>query len=271
MNDRAVAQASTQTLAESLAAHVATSTPSADVWHRVAHGELTPDEAEKLLLASTEPGAAERDAIERAKQVLAPPSPEQHQAGLEALLARCAAEDAEGGAVVVPLRRWRARRWLVGTLAAAAAVVLSVWLVRPRAVHEPEAFVGSYEIEIDNGAAMVRGAEPEAGLPTFLLDDELRIRLVPEAAMEGPIGVVVFATDRSGRAHRVEVETRVHERGVVELVTTVKALDLAEGEWELVIAVGWADALPDSWDELAGRAGPGYEVARRRLRVVARL
>jgi hypothetical protein len=266
MNDQAVAQ--------TLAAHVATSTHSAEVWHRVAHGELTPEQAEALLLEGAEPGAAEREAIERAKRVFAPPSAKQHQAGLEALLARCTAEDAGGGAVVVPLRAWRAKRWVVGMLAAAAAVVLSVWLVPPRPTNDHEAFTGAYEIEIDNGAAMMRGTEPEAGLPTFLLDDELRIRLVPEAAVEGPLGVVVFAADRSGRAHRVEVEARVHERGVVELATTVKALGLVEGEWELVIAIGWAEALPDSWDELAERAAPetaGYEVARRRVRVVARL
>jgi hypothetical protein len=126
---------------------------------------------------------------------------------------------------------------------------------------------------LDNAAASMRGG-PEAGLPTFLLDDELRIRLVPERAVEGPLEVAVFAWDRSSPAHRVEVEPRVHGRGVVELVTTVQALGLAEGEWELVFAIGWARALPSSWEELVDERASrpeGYEVVRKRVRIATRL
>jgi hypothetical protein len=263
-------------VAQTLAAHVVMSTPTAETWYRVAHGELSPEQAEALLREGAEAGAVEREAIERAKRVFVPPSAEQQQAGLEALLARRAAEDVEtgAGAVVVPLRPRRARRWVVGMLAVAAAVVLTVWLVPPRPGRDLGPFAGGYEIELENGAAVMRGTGPRAEIPTFLLGDELRIRLVPEEAVEAPLGIVVFAMDRSGRSHRVDVEPRLHARGVVELATTVKALGLDEGEWELVIAIGWVEALPASWDELAERGGPesaGYEVARQRVRVVARL
>lgn len=261
---------SKEVIAQTLGAHVSMSTPTAELWYDVAHGELSVDEGAARLLAREDAEPGERAAIEGAKAVFTPRAPERWQEQLEALLAL---QQAEQEAVVVPLRPRRARRWIAGLVGIAAAAVLMVWLVPSRPVDDHGAFAGGYEVVLDNAAASMRGG-PEAGLPTFLLDDELRIRLVPEQAVEGPLEVAVFAWDRSSPAHRVEVEPRVHGRGVVELVTTVQALGLAEGEWELVFAIGWARALPSSWEELVDERASrpeGYEVVRKRVRIATRL
>jgi hypothetical protein len=260
---------SKEAIPETLGAHVGMSTPTAELWYDVAHGQLSVDEGAARLLAREDVEAGEREAIDEAKAVFAPHPVEHQQGQLETLLAR---QQTEQEAVVVPLRPRRARRWIAGLVGVAAAAVLMVWLVPSQPADDRGAFLGGYEVELDNAAAAMRGG-PEAGLPTFLLGDEVRVRLVPEKAIEGPVEVAVFAWDRSGPAHRVEVEPRVHERGVVELVTTVQALGLGEGEWELVFAIGWAQALPVSWEELVDERAPGpegYEVVRKRVRIAAR-
>lgn len=258
--------------AEVLGAHAALVEPTAETWHAVAHGQLMPDAARSRVLADREADRAERAAIERALQVFAPPSEEQRRAGLEALLARRAAE-AEREAVVVPLRPRGASRWVAGLLAAAASVALVVWLT-PSRPDDAGVFAGGYAIELEKAAASMRGAEPGPEVPTFLLDGAIGILLVPERAVEGPVGVVAYAWNGVAPPQRLAVVPTVHRDGVVELDTTVKALGLDVGEWELVIAIGWARALPDAWEEIARAdhaADSSFEVVRTRVRVVTRL
>lgn len=72
--------------AELVGARMAMSSPLARAWHRVAHGELAPERAAALVDDS-----AER---ERALRIFTPPTPEQRQQQLTALLSRLAAEPA---------------------------------------------------------------------------------------------------------------------------------------------------------------------------------
>lgn len=264
---------SNDAVAQVLGAHVVTSTPRAELWHRVAWGELSADEAARQLLDERpEATEDERAEIERAKRVFAPPTQERRRAQLEVLLARRAElDDEEGGAVVVPLRPRRVLRW-VGLVAAAAAVVLAVVIVPPR-MHEGEPFPQHYELELDHAVVSHRGDEPRTNIPTFPVDGKIGIRLVPERAVEGSIGVVAFAWDGHGHALELALAPEIHGNGVVELETTVKALGLGVGEWELVIAIGWADALPRSWEDLANAerdGAKGVEVMRTRVRVERR-
>lgn len=67
---------------------MAMSTPRARAWHRVALGELAPERAAALVDDS-----AER---ERVLSMFTPPTPEQRQRQLAALLARLTAEPAHG-------------------------------------------------------------------------------------------------------------------------------------------------------------------------------
>jgi hypothetical protein len=258
---------------ETLGAHVALSSLEAELWGRVAHGELSADQAAARLLEGREDlGEEEREAIERAKGVFAPVSPERRQAQLEALIRRRRAEEHESRAAVIPMRARRSRRWLAGALAVAASIGLTLWLVPPGPPHEPETFSGRYLIEFDNPSAGMRGTGPQEKIPRFLLAGEIKMRLVPEEAVEGPLAVVAFAVDRSGKAQRLELEPRVHPSGVVEIEANVKDLGLGEGEWELVFAIGREQAMPESWKDVVEWPNPvEYEVQRGKIEIVSRM
>lgn len=277
-------------VAEILGAHLAGSEPSAELWHRVARGELSADDAAAQLLEGRQDVSdQERAEIERAKRVFAPPSPEQRRERLEALLRRRAEAEAASDqraaeseaqasskdrAEVVSLSSHRSRRWVVGLLAAAAAVALTVWLVPPRSgVDHNEAFVAQYGIELGKYVPGTRRVGPDPEVPTFQLDWKIVIRLVPEVTVKGPVGVVMYVKDARGQARRLDVEPTLHDKGVMELDTTVQALGLEVGEHELVVAIGRTDVLPSSWEALveAERVGPvGFEVVRKRIRVKPR-
>lgn len=270
--------------AEVVGAHLLASEPSAALWHRVAHGELSAGEAAAQLLAERpDVSAQEHEAMERAQRVFAPPSPAQRRARLAALLEQRAKEvvasgpsiaddgtkaASQGDAAVVSLSSYRSRRWAVVLLAAAAAVVLLVWLASPRPrVSGDVAFVAQYRIELGKAAADERGPEPAT---TFQTDWKLVIRLRPEITVHEAVGAVMYVKDAGGEARRLEVEPTVHPKGVMVLETTIQGLGLEEGEHELVVAVGRKDALPPSWEALveAEQAGPvGFEVVRQPIRV----
>ncbi|MCX4246478.1 hypothetical protein [Paraliomyxa miuraensis] len=259
-----------------LGAHVVMAEPTAELWHRVALGELQANEAAaRLLGARQELSEDEQSVLDRAKMVFVPPSEELRRAQLAALLSRRAAEGedhAEDRAVVLPMRSPRIRRWMVGLLGAAASVALTVWLLPARPEGHPRVFSGAYTIELEKAADTVRGAEPRPEVPMYPVDGKIGIRLVPEEEVDGPLGVVAFVWDQSGSARRVELEATIHEHGVVEIDTTVQALGLTVGEWELVLAVGWVRALPDTWEELVTEEADStdFDVVRARVRVVSR-
>lgn len=266
-------------VAELVGAHLVTSEPSAKLWHRVALGELSPEDAEAELLAGRQDvDEREREELERAKQVFEPPTEERRAAVLEALLER-RADSTEGKSIakdpstresvmVVPLRPRRTRRWVVGLCAAAAAVVLTVLIIRPPGARDP--FPGGYEVEFEHVTTTIRGSEEPVGVPTFSSGGKIGIRLVPEEAVAGPVGAAVYTWDREGRGQALTVAPTVHDNGVVEVITTVKELGLRDGEWEIVVAIGWADALPRSWEDVVAAEGTkGVQVVRTRIRVVA--
>ncbi len=274
-------------VAELVGADMVTLGPDAELWHRVALGELSADEAEaELLMRHPEVSDRQRAEIRRAKQVFKPPSDERRKAALEALLARRAEQQrgadsgdydpvgdepvavgprTDGSAVVVPMRRHPTRRWVVG-LSVAAAAVLTVLLVRPSDSHK--SFPGGYELEFDNMTATKRGSPESADVPTFVRGGKIGIRLVPEDSVTGPVDVVMYA-ERQGLVHRLEVDSTVHDNGVVEISTTVDAIGLGKGEWELVVAVGWVDALPESSEDVVvAEEADEVQVVRKRVWVV---
>lgn len=276
---------SNEALVEMLAARRALQAEDAELWHRVALGELLPDEAAEQRLEGRAVGAKERAAIERDQRLFAPPPAERAQARFDALVALRDAEATperaapeEHMAVVLPMRPHRARRWVMGLTTAAAAVVLTVWLVREPGTDRPEPFAGGYVVELELATTNVMGSEPAAEMPTFLRGGRIRIRLVPERAMEGAVEVVVFAWDRAGQARRLEVEPRVVGRGLVEIEATIASLGLEVGEQELVIAIGRAQTLPQTLEGVEaaiaehGTDGQaGFEVVRTKVRVLERL
>lgn len=76
-------------VAQTLGAVAAVSSSDAEIWLRVIHGELSPDEAEKRIIkARVEISEEERAEIERAKRVFAPVPQARRDAMFEALQAQ---------------------------------------------------------------------------------------------------------------------------------------------------------------------------------------
>lgn len=261
-----------RTVAETLGAHVALSSPTAALWWKVAHGELTADDAAAEVLA----GRAEvddhaRDEVERAKLVFAPLTEARQEQRLEELLSRRRADDA----VVTladhaePSRRRPGKRWALGlavVVVALAAALALFWQPGKQA-----AFVGKYTLELSGMTSDVRGkAIPKQDVqesPRFWIGGRIEAALEPLDDVPGPLEVVGFARGASGEARPLRLEPVVHPSGKVVIDMPVRALGLEEGTWELVFAVGRAAEVPRSWDELAA-GGPGYAVVRGTVQVV---
>jgi len=264
---------------ETIAAHMVLSESAAEVWRRVAHGELTLEAGvARVIEARADPGGVERAELERAGQVFAPPTAERREELLEALLKRHRGQERE--AVVSLAERAKtkgasaSKGWIVGLLAAAAVLVL--WGLPGAPPPEPpepqqHALAAGYELELAGMSREVRGGpdpEPQPDeLPRFDVDGKIRVDLVPDDDVEGSITVVVFALQGT-KAVRLEVEPRVHPSGTVDIDMPVRALGLSEGEWELVFAVGRSGAVPSTWEEISVGA-PGYELVRTRVEIVS--
>ena len=267
-------------VAETAAAHMVLAGPAAEVWRRVAHGELTPDAGAACVLEGHETLREDQRAeLERAKQVFAPPTAERREALLAALLARQRGPEDEGVVSLAERARTKgagastSKGWLVGLLVAAAAVLV-LWMMPSKPQPEqPEqhAFVAGYDIELAGMPVEMRGGpEPEPRpdeLPRFDVDGKIEIGLVPNDDVEGPIAVVGFARERSGTVRRLEFEPLVHPSGKLDITAPVRALGLQEGQWELVFAVGRRGGMPASWEAITA-GGTGYEVVRTRVEIV---
>ncbi len=270
--------------AEVVAAHMVLSAPAAEVWRRVARGELSAEAgAARVLEGRGAPGQGERAELERAKRVFTPPTAERREELFERLFERKQEQDRE---VVVSLAERAERKrastgkgWIMGLLAAAAAAVLVLWVMPgerlPGQPEQRDAFVAGYGIELEGMTLGMRGGpvpEPKPGeLPRFDVDGKIEIGLVPDDDVGEPITVVGYARARSGAVQELELEPVVYESGTVDIDTSVRALGLSEGEWELVFAVGRPGELPSSWEELAvGETGRtvGYEVVRTQVEIV---
>ena len=67
-----------QAIPEMVGIHVALTSPAAEIWRKVAHGLLSPEEgAARILGGRAAVSASEREELERAKEVFAPATSEQ--------------------------------------------------------------------------------------------------------------------------------------------------------------------------------------------------
>lgn len=264
MNERAVA--------ETVGAHMALSSPTAELWWGVAHGERSADEAAAQVLAGrTEIDEDAREELDRAKLVFAPLTQTRQEEQLAALLVRRRADQA-----VVTLADRAApsgprpgRRWALGLAVVAVALAAALALFWKPA--EQAAFVGKYTLELSGMTSDMRGkATPkhdEQEGRRFRIGGRIEVRLTPLDVVAGPLEVVGFARGPAGEVQPLRLEPVVYPSGKAVIDMPVRALGLHEGTWELVFAVGRAGELPRSWDEL-GAGGPGYEVVRGTVRIV---
>lgn len=257
-------------IAETLGTHLALSSPAAELWRKVAHGELSADDAAAAVLAGRrEVSDGEREELDRAKLVFAPATEARRGAMFEDLLASWSAAD------VVTLAERRAdaprgRGWIVGTtvVVTVLAAMLLLWVL-PK---DPEMFTGKYDLEFSGMAAGMRGSDPlptrSGDFPIFTTTGVIHVELQPEDDVPGPLEVVVFARSESGEARPLSLAPVVHPSGKVDVEVPASTLGDV-GVWELVFAIGRPDDLPRSWDALDDGAAR-YVVRRGKVRVVSK-
>ncbi|WP_437727636.1 hypothetical protein [Sorangium sp. So ce861] len=189
---------------------------------------------------------------------------------------------------VIPLAAAPGRgRWIAAAavLAAAAAWVLVARLGHQGGATEPGALalleapasVPDYAVSIAGGEAGQRSANGDAVAPDIARlgpGSRLEIALRPATRVEGPVAVRAFLS-AGDKALPWDVRAEVSAQGAARIAGDTEALfrGVPEGEWEIAIAIGRPEALPDSPAELAdGPQGEGENPnAFRVLRLKVRL
>lgn len=232
-------------------------------WEAVALGERSEDEiAAERLAAGDAP-----EAVVLARELFRPPSEAEHDAMVEALLARqptggaasreAAASPTEAAVVASPTEPAAndpGRPWWAAAVAIAAALALAWWLVPGRSDSpvEPDPPVvarvslPAYTLETDGGLTATR-AVPSA--PTAVLHyragSTIEWIVRPQLAAQDRVGVRLFAFGED-RAMLPPTEglVEVGPTGSVRVAGPIEALGLPPGEWTIAIVVGWPAALP---------------------------
>jgi hypothetical protein len=241
---------------DEIAAHRALESLPA-VWADLAHGRIATHEA----LDRARPQEPEA-LVERTARMLTPPTAEQTQARLHALLDACSPKPAEASRSAA-----RPRRWLpagVAALAAAAAVLLL--LVVPREPAE-QPFDAEYGLELRRWVAVERGpvergAEAEAASEvwTYRMDRPIELSLRPGPRVVEVIDVRAFAVRDDGTTIVLPIEPVMKGGGVVEVLGLPRDWGLAPGRWRLTLAVGPPDGLPHAPSEVRTDADAPYDV-----------
>ncbi len=241
------------------------STPQA--WAEVARGFISAEEAARRLH-----GREPTELIERSKALFNPPSLAQREALFEQLLA--AGVDRGGHEREPPAgTRW----WLVPTLSFALAAGLLLLLRSPMPPPAPATHsLPSYTVEFEYGIATMRDIQDPMGygsMPTYLLDRDVLVRLVPDEPVDEMIEVVAFARSAGGRVTRLQMDSKISAEGVVELEGRARDIGLDLGEWELVLAVGPRSKTPVTWQHLVASEFDGGQrvVMRSNLRIISSL
>lgn len=212
----------------------------------------------------------ERDAIEEgvlARLAAAEPS---DRSSCEPTLGDGDARDTVGPAAnEPPARRW----WVAGGVVAALAAALLLWSrLGPAVAPLP----GYEDVGFEGGTAEVRSdALSGDGLPQLRADGELRWRLQPRTAVDGPVEVFISARGSQSRCLAVEHGVRVLPSGAIEVAARIgDLLDLPPGEWALTMIVARPSALEGLADPCAwhrdGRVAPVgmAAVGPRRVRII---
>ncbi|HET9227381.1 MAG TPA: hypothetical protein VFR31_11990 [Thermoanaerobaculia bacterium] len=191
-------------------------------WDRLAAGTLTADEeAELRALAETSPGARE------AWEAFRPLGPDFQARMVEQIAAELPKKEGK----VLPFRP--AVR-IGGWIAAAAAAVLAVVLLRP-APPLPD-----YEVAVSGGTSEMRSGPAE----TFLPGDSVEVVLRPQTETSGSLEARLYLL-HGDDLRLLETRSEVADPGGSFKIKGTLDPDLRPGTWTLWAVVGRPGDLPD--------------------------
>jgi hypothetical protein len=246
---------------DQIAAHRALETLP-EVWAELALGRVGAEEALERARAQ-EPEAL----VERTARMLAPPTAEQKQARLQALLDAAQSAEAapapEPASAPAPATVIRPKRWMFGGVAALAAAAAVLLLVMPRGSELP-AFEAGYELEARRALEVERDAssEPTADeVPRYRVDRTLELALRPGHRVVESVDVRAFAVRGDAPAIVLPVEPHRKGGGVLTIEGQPRAWGLEPGRWRLTLVVGPPEGLPEALADVRTDAEAPYDVA----------
>lgn len=200
-------------------------------WEKLARGDLSPaEEAELRTLAAKNPEVA---LLYEAYRPLSAEAKEK-------IVARIANP---AGAKLIPLRPWRRIAVIALPLAAAAAFV--VWTSRPAStpVASLDVRVPTYALEVSGGDWAQRSTQAATGPITLQRDSRLELVLRPATPSSTPVTVRGFLVQGNDVRTWAPSMQRSAD-GPVRVVGTADTLGLGVGTWDVVFAIGSAEAVP---------------------------
>lgn len=237
---------------DELSAHRAQSTLPA-AWLDLAYGRISADDA-AAAMAEVEPP----ELVERSKALFGPPSAEDEERRLEALLS---------AHFTAPARR-RVPRWLQSSVVALAAASLVLLIVQR--VGQPPRFDEGYAITMSAGYLEEREG-PVATSEVVRYREGQRIELVvrPRAAVTG-VGAVAFVVTE-GDGTPLRTAPVINEHGVVTLAGTPQTLGLPLGRCRIVVVIGPPAHLPERYrdEDVQDDAEAPYDVVEHAVEIVA--
>lgn len=237
---------------DELAAHRAQSTIHA-AWLDLAYGRMSADEAEAAM-AGVEPP----ELVERSKALFVPPSAEDEERRLEALLQ---------AHFPAPVRR-RVPRWLQSSVVALAAASLVLVIVQQ--IRRPQPFDGGYELRMSSGYLEEReGPVATSEVERYRMGQRIELVAQPHEAVTGVSAVAFVVTGSTSSPLRIE--PTINGDGVVTLAGTPEALGLPLGRSRIVVVIGPREHLPERYSDegVPENAEAPYDVVEHAVEIVA--
>ncbi len=251
----------TETTAHVLGSYMAAESNDTQLWSRVTKGELSVNQAERLVSSGRREDLQSRRDVARARALFAPQSPSAMEAQIGSIFARLDTETGVRGSNTVR----SVAPWLIGLFAVAAAMVLALTL------HDGSSsspIAGGYRVELGSVLAVERGDSPDVrSTPRLAAHGFLDVRLVPRDAVPGQIAVAAFAAASANAVMRIDIDATINEFGVIRVEQPLAEMGLLPGKWTLSFIVGRPETLPESWLDVDS-SDSNYEVLETRIHVV---
>lgn len=237
---------------DELSAHRAQSSIPA-AWLDLAYGRMSADDA-VAAMAGVEPP----ELVERSKALFVPPSAEDEERRLEALLS---------AHFPAPVRR-RMPRWLQSSVVALAAASLVLVIVQQ--IGRPQPFDGGYESRMSSGYLEEReGPVATSEVERYRMGQRIELVVQPRESVTGVSAVAFVVT--GGTSSPLRIEPTINEHGVVTYAGTPEALGLPLGRSLIVVVIGPREHLPERYsdEDVQENAEAPYDVVEHAVEIVA--